>query len=83
MSREEVSLLGQLEQRGYQTREDDPDDKRSKRIALTARGTAVVTTIRQTVAEIEDKWAQELGPERLDQLRTLLRDLNATDSPAR
>jgi len=69
-------LLGQLEQRGYLERRPDPDDKRSKRIALTARGTKAATTIREAVAEMEEQWVEQLGPERFDQLRELLRDLN-------
>lgn len=69
-------LLGQLEQRGYLNRDADPDDRRSKRISLTPRGTKAVTIIRHAVAEIEDNWTQQLGPKRFDQLRTLLQDLN-------
>src|SRR5579862_3313031 len=63
-------LLGQLEQRGYLTRDADPEDGRSKRISLTARGTKAVTVIRQAVTEMEDHWAEQLGPKRFDQLRT-------------
>ena len=69
-------LLGQLEQRGYLRREADPEDGRSKRIDLTPRGTKAVTIIRQAVTEIENQWARQLGPERFDQLRTLLQELN-------
>jgi DNA-binding MarR family transcriptional regulator len=74
-------LLGQLEHLGYLTRQPDPDDKRSKRIALTPRGTKAVTTIRQAVAEIEDTWTRQLGPKRFNQLRTLLHDLGGLDQP--
>jgi DNA-binding MarR family transcriptional regulator len=69
-------LLGQLEQRGYLSRDPDPDDRRSKRISLTPRGVEVVAVIRAAVTEMEEKWAQELGPERFEQLRTLLQDLH-------
>jgi DNA-binding MarR family transcriptional regulator len=69
-------LLGQLEQRGYLERRPDPDDKRSKRIALTPRGTKAATTIRDAVAEMEELWAEQLGPERFEQLRELLKDLD-------
>jgi DNA-binding MarR family transcriptional regulator len=71
-------LLGQLERRGYLERRPDPDDRRSKRIALTPRGVKAAATIREAVAEVEEAWAEELGPERFDQLRELLRDLNQT-----
>jgi DNA-binding MarR family transcriptional regulator len=71
-------LLGQLEQLGYLTREDDAEDQRSKRIRLTHRGYAAAQTIRQTVAEIESELAEELGPEPFRQLRELLVKLNLT-----
>jgi DNA-binding MarR family transcriptional regulator len=68
-------LLGQLEHLGYLERKPDPDDKRSKRITLTPRGTKAATTIREAVAEMEDTWTRQLGSRRFDQLRTLLHDL--------
>jgi DNA-binding MarR family transcriptional regulator len=71
-------LLGQLEQRGYLTRDADPDDGRSKRITLTPRGAEAITIIREAVAEMEHSWAQRLGPGRFNQLRLLLRALNQT-----
>jgi len=69
-------LLGQLERLGYLERQPDADDLRSKRVALTPRGTAAVGVIREAVAEIEGSWEQELGPERFGQLRALLLELN-------
>jgi DNA-binding MarR family transcriptional regulator len=74
-------LLGQLERRGYLKRQPDPHDKRSKRIALTARGTKAAETIREAVAEMEDTWTQQLGPKRFNQLRGLLRDLGELSQP--
>ncbi len=68
-------LLGQLERLGYLERRDDKDDMRSRRIHLTARGRAVVLTIREAVAGVERDWERRLGPKRLAQLRTLLREL--------
>jgi DNA-binding MarR family transcriptional regulator len=69
-------LLGQLEQRGYLRRDPDPEDGRSKRISLTPRGAKAVAIIRQAVTEMEDQWAERLGPERFEQLRSLLQELN-------
>jgi DNA-binding MarR family transcriptional regulator len=65
-------LLGQLERLGYLERQPDPDDLRSKRIALTARGRSALETIRAAVGEVERDWEQELGRERFGQLRALL-----------
>jgi DNA-binding MarR family transcriptional regulator len=69
-------LLGELERLGYLKRRPDPDDLRSKRIALTSRGIAVVGAIREAVAEVETAWAQQLGPKRFAALRELLLELN-------
>src|SRR3954451_2244935 len=68
--------LGQLELLDYLERRPDPDDLRSKRVALTPRGTAAIGVIRDAVGEIEATWEQQLGPERFAQLRHLLLDLN-------
>ncbi len=80
MSKQAVNyLLGALEQSGYVRREDDPDDKRSRRIELTDRGEAVRQTIRATVADIESELATELGDRAFEQLRALLVRLNDTE----
>ena len=69
-------MLGELERLGYLERRPDPDDLRSKRVALTTRGISAIGVIREAVAELEDTWAQQLGPRRFAQLRNLLGDLN-------
>jgi DNA-binding MarR family transcriptional regulator len=69
-------LLGELERLDYLERQPDPDDLRSKRVALTPRGTAAISVIREAVGEIETTWAQQLGPKRFAQLRKLLLELN-------
>jgi DNA-binding MarR family transcriptional regulator len=69
-------LLGELERLGYLERRADPDDLRSKRIALTPRGIASVGVIREAVGEVENAWAEQLGAARFDELRNLLLELN-------
>jgi len=77
MSKQAVNYqLGHLERLGYLVRRPDPDDQRSKRIALTERGYAAVPVIREAVREVESVWSRELGPERFGRLRSLLVDLN-------
>jgi DNA-binding MarR family transcriptional regulator len=71
-------LLGQMQQLGYLTRDDDPDDQRFKRVHLTERGHAAARAIRESVAEIEAELEQEFGPAQFDRLRELLIQLNAT-----
>jgi len=69
-------LLGELERLGYIERLPDPDDLRSKRVALTPRGTSAISVIREAVGEMETTWAKQLGPKRFAQLRNLLLELN-------
>src|SRR5262245_64801146 len=69
-------LLGELERLGYLERRPDPDDLRSKRVALTKRGTSVALVMRDAVAELERDWARQLGRKRFDQLRDLLGELD-------
>src|SRR5215217_1624918 len=69
-------LLGELERLDYLQRQPDPDDLRSKRLALTDRGASAIRVIRQAVAELETLWAQQLGPERFAEFRAVLLELN-------
>jgi DNA-binding MarR family transcriptional regulator len=69
-------LLGELERLDYLERRLDPDDLRSKRVALTTRGKSAIRVIREAVAEIEAAWAEQLGPKRFAQLRDLLSELS-------
>jgi DNA-binding MarR family transcriptional regulator len=78
MSRQAVNyLLGQVEELGYVERRSDPDDRRSKRIALTPRGEKARAVIRDSVAGLEREWAEALGARRFAQLKDLLADLGA------
>jgi DNA-binding MarR family transcriptional regulator len=78
MSKQAVNYqLGQLEALGYLDRVTDPDDHRSKRVRLTKRGHAAMQTIRAAVTEVEQEWAQSLGADDLERLRTLLTRLAA------
>jgi DNA-binding MarR family transcriptional regulator len=69
-------LLGDLERCGYIERRPDPDDLRSRRIALTRRGVAAGHVIREAVSDTERDWSEQLGARRFDQLRSLLVELN-------
>ncbi len=69
-------MLGELERLDYLERLPDPEDTRSKRIALTARGSAAVKTMLDAVRAVEHDWRRELGAKEFEQLRALLLDLN-------
>lgn len=54
----------------------DPEDTRSRRIALTERGNAALKTMLDAVRAVERDWRRELGAKEFEQLRALLLDLN-------
>src|SRR6476659_7953076 len=66
-------MLGELERLGYLERVPDPEDTRSKRIALTGRGSAALKTMLDAVRAVERDWRRELGAKQFEQLRALLR----------
>src|SRR5436190_3411675 len=68
--------LGELERLGYLERRPDPDDLRSRRIALTDRGRSIIPVIRNAVRETEREWAAVLGSDRLEELRSTLLTLH-------
>jgi DNA-binding MarR family transcriptional regulator len=74
-------LLKELERLGYIARLPDADDRRARRIALTSRGRALGTAIREAVAEVERDWEAELGAARFARLRDLLVELNRVVRP--
>jgi DNA-binding MarR family transcriptional regulator len=69
-------LLGELERLGYLERRPDPDDQRSKRVALTPRGIDAIGVIREAVGEMEASWAGQIGAQRFEELRGLLVEIN-------
>ena len=69
-------LLGELERRGYLERRPDPEDLRSKRIALAVRGVEAIRVIREAVEEKEREWEKGLGERRFAELRALLLELD-------
>ncbi|MFO1088774.1 MAG: MarR family transcriptional regulator [Hyphomicrobiales bacterium] len=75
MSRQAVNyLLAQLEELGYVERRADGGDDR-RRVYLTDRGNAAKVAVRSFLAGLEQRWSDEVGPERfavfLEVLKTL------------
>lgn len=68
-------LVDYLEARGYIERVPDPADGRAKVVRLTPRGWAMTRTIRDAVRRVEADWAQRVGAVRIEELRSILRDL--------
>ncbi len=60
---------------GYLSREPDPADRRAQIVRRTERGWEVNRAARRAVQEVQREWTAALGPERMECLLDLLRDL--------
>lgn len=58
-----------LEKSGYVMRRTHPTDKRGKIIVLTDRGWLVMKTKEEIIAEIEQRWIENIGAERMHMLK--------------
>ncbi len=71
-----AELVAHLERHGYVERVPDPADRRAKLVRATARGRQVYAIAREFVAELEQRWTERLGEEKMRRLRELLVELN-------
>ena len=71
------ALVSDLEAAGYVERVEDPDDARATRVRLTSRGRAYGRAVRAFVLNVEAEWAERVGAQRIEQLRTTLEDLRS------
>ena len=65
-------VVDDLERMGYVKRVADPADRRAKIIRLTKRGEAARKTARTIFAQIEERWAKELGVRNVATVRRTL-----------
>jgi DNA-binding MarR family transcriptional regulator len=63
-----AQMVQELEAKGYVTRSTDPDDRRAKRVVLTARGRACTRAAERAAAEELAPWLDGLGPRATDGL---------------
>jgi DNA-binding MarR family transcriptional regulator len=66
------ALIADLESGGYVERVDDPDDARASRVRLTAHGRAYGRAVRAFARSIETEWAEQIGAQRVEELRATL-----------
>lgn len=70
ISKQAVSkMVDYLEQCGYIIRKAHPTDKRGKIIVLTERGLLVVQAKEKIITEIEQRWINNIGAERMQMLK--------------
>jgi DNA-binding MarR family transcriptional regulator len=70
-------LVDDLERLGYAERVPDQDDRRAKLIRLTPRGRECVVFAREAFAHTEAEWSKAIGTRKMEQLRSLLAELNS------
>lgn len=75
-------IVDDLVARGYVQRIPDPDDRRAKLICLTERGEEAQGCGFGLFAEVEKRWIERYGAERVAQMRELLEEIAATEAPA-
>jgi DNA-binding MarR family transcriptional regulator len=64
--------VDELERLGYVERVPDPSDRRAKLIRPTEHGLAFMATAKDALTDIETRWINAIGMERLTQLRDIL-----------
>ncbi|WP_442600621.1 MarR family winged helix-turn-helix transcriptional regulator [Paenibacillus sp. KN14-4R] len=62
-------MVDYLEKSGYVIRQMHPNDKRGKIIVLTERGWLVMKAKEEITAEIEQRWIDNIGAERMQMLK--------------
>ncbi len=62
-------MVDYLEKSGYVIRQTHPNDKRGKIIVLTERGWLVIKAKEEIITEIEQRWIENIGAERMQMLK--------------
>ncbi len=74
-------IVDDLAARNYLERIPDPEDRRAKLICLTERGREAQAYGFGLFAEIEKRWMERYGRERIEQLRETLEEIAAKEAP--
>jgi len=74
-------IVDDLTGKGYVERFPDPGDRRAKLIRLTAKGEEAQGIGFGLLMDIESRWAERYGSDRIAQLRDLLEEIAATEAP--
>jgi DNA-binding MarR family transcriptional regulator len=74
-------IVDDLADRGYVARVPDPADKRAKLIRLTEKGERAQAYGFGLFAEVEKRWMERYGRERIEALREILEDIARREAP--
>ena len=61
-----------LEEHGFVRRVPDPDDGRAKLVVPTTKGAACLRVAHASFRRTEERWAEQVGAERVEELRSTL-----------
>ncbi|GAA1977383.1 hypothetical protein GCM10009718_12220 [Isoptericola halotolerans] len=76
-----TGVVRELEEEGFVSTAPDPEDRRARRVSLTASGAEYCRAATAASERLSARWADRLGPEAVDVLRDQLRQLAAGSSP--
>lgn len=68
-------IVADIEQHGYVSKQDDPEDGRARKIVLTAKGKKLIQDSMQVYAELEAEYARLIGSEQLTVLKSIVEQL--------
>jgi DNA-binding MarR family transcriptional regulator len=74
-------LLDQLELLGYVRREPHPLGGRRRLVVLTDRGEEHMKVAGSTLRQLEAEWTEQIGPDRMAELRQILTELVDANQP--
>lgn len=72
------TLVDELERLGYVTRQPDPADRRAKLIVPTELGRDQMVQAAKIIADVEDRFAREAGPEKFAAFKEVFASIAAT-----
>ncbi len=67
-----VTILNELEERGYATRRRDPEDRRRHLVEVSKKGLAVVEKVSEVMDGVEEELLEGLDPEERRELEGIL-----------
>lgn len=73
-----VLIVDELEAGGYVTRTPDPSDGRAKVVRLTRRGKAAARASIEVADELDRRWADVIGADRVDDVKSALIELTTS-----
>lgn len=69
------TMIDRLERMAYLERFPDPRDARKREVRLSARGVDCLRRSDAILRRLRERWAERLGPDRLDDMERVLREL--------